>query len=279
MIGNLILGILLLASGASSPGADDPQTQLAQELAEIVRDRFGTHSLWSRVQAAQTLGRMGPDSRAAVPALVALLEDAHRTDPLVIDEAVVKALGRIGRPARYAIPAMVRVSGKDFDLERTVNEAITRIISAGDSGEAPVLVKNLRDRDEGIRLRAAKTLGAMGSAGRDAVPALLEALQDRDSDVRHQALWALRQIQPGMKPTEGEVAVYVLDLRDSDPAVRLRGQIAGANGAGHRAGLAGTSRRRRRLGSGRAPIGERGHQAGSAALRLSPCPSGRKGWG
>jgi HEAT repeat protein len=217
----LVLGTLLLLSRAAGAAEEDPQAQLVSELVEVLRNRSGTQLLWSRIQAAQTLGKLGQGARSAVPALAEFLDDPRRNDPLMIDEAVVRTLGRIGRPARTAIPAMVRVSGKDFDLERLVQESINGILLGGDGGDVVALMRSLHDRDDGTRLRAAKALGDLGPAGKTAVPALIEALHDADPDVRHQALQSLRRLAPATKPTEAEVAIHVQDLRDADPAVRL----------------------------------------------------------
>ncbi len=219
---NLVLAALLLLLGKVGAAEEDPQAQLVNDLVEVLRNRSGTQLLWSRMQAVQTLGKLGTEARSAVPALAEFLDDPRRKDPLMIDEAVVRTLGRIGRPARAAIPAMVRSSGKDFDLERTVQESINSILVGGDGGDVIALMRSLHDRDDGTRLRAAKALGNLGAAGKTAVPALTEALHDLDPDVRRQALRSLRRLQPDMKPSEAEVAIYVQELRDADPAVRLQ---------------------------------------------------------
>src|SRR5262245_46268949 len=184
----VIAMLLFLPAGIRAgefPAQVDPQEQLVRELVDVVRNRSGDQLLWSRMQAAQTLGKLGIGARSAVPALAEFLEEPRRNDPPMLDEAVVRALARIGRPARAAIPAMVRISGKDFDLERTVKEAINTILSASsDAGDVPALMRGLHDRDDGTRLRSAKALGNLGPAARAAIPGLMEALRDPDADVR-----------------------------------------------------------------------------------------------
>jgi HEAT repeat protein len=218
----LALSTLLLLAGNALAADVDPKTQLVRELVDVLCDRSGSQLLWSRMEAAKTLAKLGPEARSAVPALAEFLDNPRRKDPPMIDEAVVHALGHIGRPARAAIPAMVRVSGRDFDLERAVHTAIDSILAAGgDAADIQALIKALLDKDVGTRLRSAKALGSLGPAAKAAIPALTEALHDADADVRHQALQSLRRVNTALKPSEAEVAVYIQDLHDPDAAVRL----------------------------------------------------------
>jgi HEAT repeat protein len=220
MTRNIVVVCCLLA-GAGTVAAQAPTPPLVTELTDLVRDTRGT-PLWSRVRAAETLGKMGPDARGAVAGLAEFLVDPLRADPLVLDEAVVQALGRIGTPARRAIPAMMRVASKSFDLERQVVASTDAILAAGaDAGEVPALIKALHDKDPVSRMRAARVLGSLGPIARDSIPGLTETLRDPDIDVRHQALQALRRVRPSAKPAEAEAGVFILDLRDPDPAVRL----------------------------------------------------------
>src|SRR5262249_7704201 len=196
----------------------------ARELAEMLRDYSGRRSVWVRVQAAETLAKMGPDAAEAVPLLARFLDASTDRDVTVLDEAVVKALGRIGRAARPAIPSLVRISRRNFDLERAAAEAIDQILLTPESEreDVPTLMRNLRDRDESVRLRAAKLLGSLGPAGKPAIPLLTEALSDPDADVRRLALQALKKIDPAAKPGEPEINAYARDLQDPDPGIRLR---------------------------------------------------------
>jgi HEAT repeat protein len=220
MTRNVVVVCCLLAV-AGTARAQAPTPALVVELTDLVRDGKGS-PLWSRVRAAETLGKMGPEARGAVAGLAEFLVDPLRADPLVLDEAVVRALGRMGTPARPAIPAMMHVASRSFDLERAVVEATDHILASGaDAGEVPALIKLLHDKDPATRLRTARVLGSLGPVAKDAIPALTETLRDPDIDVRHQALYALRRVRPTAKPTEAEVGVFVLDLRDPDPAVRL----------------------------------------------------------
>ncbi len=79
-----------------------------------------------RAKAAQALGTIGPDAKAAVPALIEALKDTS-----IRNDAVV-ALGNIGPDAKDAVPALREaITGKgnkkDKGFKEAVNQAIKKI--------------------------------------------------------------------------------------------------------------------------------------------------------
>lgn len=68
--------------------------------------------------------------------------------------------------------------------------------------EVEALIKNLGDRDESVRLKAAKELGKLKEKAKDAVPALKVAAADPDEDVRAVAQKALVQILGAANPAD-----------------------------------------------------------------------------
>lgn len=54
----------------------------------------------------------------------------------------------------------------------------------------------MKDRHHEVRRSAAKALGQLGTAAKDAVPALIETLKDENGDVRQDAAIALKKIDP-----------------------------------------------------------------------------------
>jgi HEAT repeat protein len=224
MSGQIIVGLVLLTGGQFGEAAEEKNAQLIQELVSILKDKSGARSVFTRIQAAQTIGRLGPAARSSVPALVSFLDDATRKDPTVLDEEVIKALGKIGRSSRPAIPALVRAGGKGFDLELAVNRTIDEILFSPLDGpeDVPTLIRNLRDRDASVRLRATKVLQSLGTVAKGASPQLTDALRDNDPDVRRQALLALRAVDPSRAPGEPEVSLYVLELKSPDDFARMR---------------------------------------------------------
>ncbi|HWW93159.1 MAG TPA: HEAT repeat domain-containing protein, partial [Vicinamibacteria bacterium] len=95
------------------------------------------------------------------------------------------------------------------------------------------LLESLGDSDPDKRSQAAKALGSLGGAAREAVPALTVALKDREGLVRTEAARALGRIGP-----EAKSAVPALNaaLKDREPLVAREAaealkRIAGAPGS------------------------------------------------
>ncbi len=107
-----------------------------------------------RVAAADSLGRIGPDAKAAIPGLRELLGDKHE----VVRRAAVMALARIG---------------------------IATI---------PTLAELLKDKNHANRELAALTVAEMGSEAKSLVPALTALLKDDSTAVRKAADEALYNV-------------------------------------------------------------------------------------
>jgi HEAT repeat protein len=102
-------------------------------------------------------GRM--DIRAALPALIAALQDADGS----VRAWSAQAIGEIGPDATQAVPALVMLLG---------------------------------NADEGSRNSACIALYGIGPAAKDALPALEKALSDPSADVRRFAQRAVEKIRP-----------------------------------------------------------------------------------
>lgn len=61
-------------------------------------------------------------------------------------------------------------------------------------GRVAVLIRKLRSKDPAVRREAARMLGIMGPAAKDAVPDLKKAKEDEDPTVRRLAELALNRI-------------------------------------------------------------------------------------
>jgi len=89
--------------------------------------------------------------------------------------------------------------------------------------EVEQLIKQLRDKDEAVRLKAAKELGRLKEKAKDAIPALMAATDDPDEDVREVAKKALATIKnAGGVEEKGELAPFIKDLKSKDIKVRLK---------------------------------------------------------
>jgi len=91
------------------------------------------------------------------------------------------------------------------------------------TAEVAALIKQLKDKDESVRLQAAKALGKLGAAAKNAIPALTDALKDPDEDVRAVAQKALDAISGAMQTAQkDDVPGLIAQLKDKDEAVRLK---------------------------------------------------------
>jgi len=85
------------------------------------------------------------------------------------------------------------------------------------SGEVPGLLVSLKSDQAGVRAGAARTLGEIGPAARDAVPDLTAALRDDNLEVRQNAATSLGHIGPAAQPAAAELSAA---LKDSQWQVR-----------------------------------------------------------
>lgn len=214
--GLVLVGLFSLPLAAR---ADETEDALAKKLGGIVRDPRQT--LWARVEAANTIGKLGPVAGTAVGDLVAVLERLRNTEQEPLQEAIVEALGQIGGAAKPAIPALTKAAGRSIDIDLALKRARESILLASDAQDVELLIRQLTSRDASTRLRATKALADLGPAARSAVPGLVAILTDADGDVRRSAIGALRAVQPGAKPTEVFVRAIAVDLRDPDANYRL----------------------------------------------------------
>ena len=141
--------------------------------------------------AATTLGRIGPDAKAAVDDLATTLRD--KDDRVRIAAAL--ALWRISRH-EAAIPTLVRMLQSDRILSR--DEALEALAEIGSDAKPalPAIDAALNDEDGLIVSRAAETLGHIGPDARPAVPKLIQALKDGRMFVSDSAAEALKKIDP-----------------------------------------------------------------------------------
>jgi HEAT repeat protein len=193
---------------------DDPKER------ELARETVGPwESIGPWYYAIEALGQMGPGAKEAVPSLVKAKGVVTAFDPAIDDALrdilqqpdVIGLLGGLrsadpsvrlfaARSLRtssgdYAAvhPALLQTANTDPDpdVKHVAAESADQVARS----EAARLAKLLKDRDENVRLLAAKALGKMGPLAREAVPALKEATaKDTDDDVKAVARSALRKV-------------------------------------------------------------------------------------
>jgi HEAT repeat protein len=147
----------------------------------------------ARQKALRALGRIGPEAKAAVPALIATLRNK---DALYFEHTgALSALGRIGLPA---VPPLIEIvkDKKAKTVDRMVaSEALGRV----GPDAIPALVKLLKDEDKWTRYWGAVAIRYVGPQGKGAVEALSAVLADKDDYVRMMAARALGNIGPKAK--------------------------------------------------------------------------------
>ena len=228
----LLVTLSLASVGLSR--ADEASDQLAKELVGVVRDP--RLSQRQRVEAARTLGKLGPKAAAVVPDLIAQLKRLQGAELEELQEAVIDTLGGIGATAKTALPTLAATAGRSLDIDQAAKRTTDAILAADDTRNVTVLVQQLASRDVGVRFRAVKALGALKGDATDALPALTVTLLDTDADVRRAAIAAVRLIQPDAKPSKELVQALAADLKDPDDGVRLLavrslGRLGSAAGA------------------------------------------------
>ena len=221
---------------------------MAKELVGVVRDPRLT--VRQRVEAARTLGKLGPKASAVVPDLIAQLKRLQGAELEELQEAVIDTLGGIGATAKTALPTLTTTTGRSLDIDQAVKRTTDTILAADDTRDVKVLVQQLASRDVGVRFRAVKALGVLKGDAADAIPALTVTLTDPDGDVRRAAITAVRLIQPDAKPSKELVLALAADLRDPDDGVRLLAVRARPVGECGRGGNPGGGKAADRPGSG-----------------------------
>lgn len=227
-----------------------PETSVVRATTEL-----GNMNAEVRLHGATTLGKLGPAAAGALPALQKAVRDpvsnvswaakyaivriapeaglprliAMLDDPSGFPERAALALGEIGPRASAAVPALQRLAnGSNANAAAAAETALARIAP---NGALPKLIARLKDRNWQVRQKAAQDLGTIGSAARQAVPALERAAQDSDQEVSQAASAALGSIAP-----ERTVPLLVADLRSANWLTRQRaaqalGKIGPAAGA------------------------------------------------
>src|SRR5579883_219844 len=215
----LLLTLVIPLIAAATAHADESDEALARRLSGVVRDF--RQPLAARVEAARTIGKLGARAAVAVPDLVVVLDRLRGSEQAPLQEAIIEYLGQIGAAARTALPSLAKATARTADIDLAIRQSTELILLGSDSENIDLLTQQLVSRDPSTRLRAAKALGDLGPAAKNAIPALMTILGDPDGDVRRATIAAIRIIQPTEKPPEEVIRAIARDMRDPDPNVRL----------------------------------------------------------
>jgi len=172
-------------------------------------DGLSDRRSWRRATAADVLGDMG--SRAAVPALLAGLDDGERD----VRSAAARSLGRLG--ATEAVEPLVGALSSHLIPRGVVGQSVLALGAQA----VPRLVALLAHPEPEVRATAAELVGLLGGAGEE--EHLLGRLADTSAAVRGRAAIALGRLGAAE-------AYHGLDGTLSDRAPQVRAAAAEALG-------------------------------------------------
>jgi HEAT repeat protein len=186
------------------------------------------------IQAAEALWKVDGRGEAVVPTLMEALKHEHwrvRAD-------AAELLGRIGPAAKEAIPVLTDAlndrdpsSGLGYVKVRLdAAEAIWKVDHRADLALAVLLDQLNNSTDYFYRRKAARVLGTMGPAAKEAIPSLVKSLQRNDKygygypyseyrssrDAPYEALANLGPV------AQSAVPALIDALKDTDPFIRLK---------------------------------------------------------
>jgi HEAT repeat protein len=198
-----LLGIVLCV--ASARGAD--VGDLVKQLQNGDND--------ARRAAAKALGEGGAESKSAVPALINALKDRDT----FVRRFSAQALGEIGLDAKSAVPALAKTLD---DPKKSVQVAAANALAKLGPSGVETLVGILRDDDKDAmaRRQAIQSLGALGSAGHTAVPALTELLKEKTGKNKKKAV-------PNDLRTDAATALGSLAKADDNDAIEALSALTG----------------------------------------------------
>jgi len=143
-----------------------------------------------RQSAVATLGLIGPDARAAVPALARLFQESDEVTRL----SIVSSLLTIGDPDREAAATLSKLA-HELRGKTHVSAAIAVWLVDGQSQPALDMLGAREDIVDWENFcRAADILGAIGPQAKAAIPILVEAFNDKREMIRECATKALQRI-------------------------------------------------------------------------------------
>jgi HEAT repeat protein len=172
----------------------------AREAVSFLRDALNDRDSGVRVAVTEALGRIGPEARLAVPALLRLWENKDGSADMTVQYAVAGALWRIDPIAAARARAFLQVGGRRGPAFGPGSRSAPGGARSSDvpdevKGAIPTLIRSLADKDPDTRAGAASALGVIGPDAAAAIPSLTRALQDDSEAVRAAAAKALDRVR------------------------------------------------------------------------------------
>ena len=196
------------------------------ELVELLGDQ---NNDFRRASAAQFLGVLGTDAKAAAPALQKALSDKNEA----VRDMAAWALGEMqDLSAKASLEKLLTDASPLVQVSAALSLSVLGELEAAADEKAtppkihPALLKALAHEDEFVRGYAAKSVGALGSLGVDALPALEKLLKDKNPNIRFAAAAAFWDISG--QPTVLPVIVELLEAKEAgvrESAVAVLGEM------------------------------------------------------
>ncbi len=200
-------------------------------IAALIPTLKDSYSAGHRARAADALGRLGPEAKAAIPFLIDALNDHPWTsgENSFFHIPAALALWRIDRHSA-AVPALITCLNDQEPGRRMIAAEALKEIGADARAAVTPLCHALQDEKDYVRRTAAQALGKIGDE--TAVPALLDALGERSRLRVHaaEALWRINQ-HPLAMPTLAEAMNDPTDQTDYFAEIALRHIVNGSPAA------------------------------------------------
>lgn len=181
------------------------------------RELLGHPNPQVRDHAIDALVQYGPDQ---VPFLAKMVEDRSKPTARM---AAIRALGAFGPRAAAAVPVIVAaLQDQTWDGRDVAAESLGFIGQASPDVER-ALCEALKDGDERVRMAAARALGRCRAASQEAVKALAAALKDADPNVQMAAVEALGELGPAAQSAVPELEELA---RQGTPVLQATAQEA-----------------------------------------------------
>jgi vesicle coat complex subunit len=145
-----------------------------------------------RRNAALGIGSIGPEAKAATPALVPVLKDSDKN----VRVAAATALWRMGSAAKAAAPGLVEALKGDEETQVRMMAAYALGKIGAEKDVVVSLAGVLRSDAVVVRRAAAFALGEIGPPAKEAVSDLVTVFRDNDMIASKNAAQALRKIDP-----------------------------------------------------------------------------------
>ncbi|WP_439625638.1 HEAT repeat domain-containing protein [Gemmata sp.] len=200
----------------------------AKELPPLLVKAAGEVGSATRFLAVATMARLDPVPTDVLAKLVAMATTDPKTPARVAAMRSLAAAGAKAKPVRgdleriaggtipeFALYARVALAGIDGDATAVAADARAALadknaqvrLAAADAlfllgptpADLPALQRLLGERSDSVREAAARCVGKLGPAGKDAVPQLIRMLDDKDAAVRGAAATALGDVGPAAK--------------------------------------------------------------------------------